>query len=82
MTLEASDFSIRPKIGRTLGSGAHYRARAISKTYSTSQKKELSSSYTTSTRGLSQIHEAMLDNPEGVARYLTLLSVFTITSRK
>ena len=24
--------------------------------------------YTTSTRGLSQIHEAMLDNPEGVAR--------------
>ena len=26
------------------------------------------SSYTTSTRGLSQIHEAMLDNPEGVAR--------------
>ena len=46
MTLEASDFSIRPKIGRTLGSGAHYRtlrftycahyrARAISKTYST-----------------------------------------------
>ena len=26
------------------------------------------SRYTTSTRGLSQIHEAMLDNPEGVAR--------------
>ena len=26
------------------------------------------SRYTTSTRGLSQIHEAMFDNPEGVAR--------------
>ena len=30
--------------------------------------QEISSRYTTSTRGLSQIHEAMLDNPEGVAR--------------
>ena len=29
---------------------------------------QISSRYTTSTRGLSQIHEAMLDNPEGVAR--------------